>query len=1128
MSGVSIAGVIAGGITLYFTGGNFAAAAFAYTLAAGIESYVLAPDIQGPRLEDRKIQISTYGAQIPIVFGSFRLAGNVIWPRNFEVQEHSTAQSTKGGGGDTISYNYSATFAVLLCEGPIAGVGRIWMNKKLMYDPSSSSATTDPAIRGPAYLPRPDPLGMTFYLGTETQEPDPLMVAVDGSAPAYRGWAYIVFENLELTNSGFGNRLPSVEVEVFTSAVISGPPSPRVVELGDSAAIGAFQAGAAVVDPVTGLIWSSTPQSIGAGFQVRVNSDDLMRRVGTFSVALANVIGGGKGQICYVPLTSTAGEIWVVGDVFGVWYDRIAVFNTVTKTYTTTTTGLYHGTAYIMVMAYNPATLRVMAFRDGGGVSLFNPITRAALTISDFYLGESPGSLGTAWINTCIITPLYFCVHSWGSYSRVTIRLLTDYSHVATVTTSYTFPSTMFYDSDLDRLVLCATGQTFEIINLTTFSVTTHTYSTPAGADTVPPVSAVLITGTYAGGNYIFGADGGSESGSTLFTVNPVTLVCDYAYTYETYSGTQLMAEPLLVPKDTTRQYLFSFDRDSVKRLYFRGTVAGAPVTLSSIVSSLCTRVPFGLDTSDIDVTALTDLVEGYLVGQQMTRRSAIEPLMAAHFFDGVESDHLMKYVKRGGSSAVTIVQDDRAAHLDGEELPAHLNILRASELELPWTIDVTYTDKERDYQPSTQYDRRITRNANDPRRIELAIVMSAEKAKQVALVNLYLPWLRTRFAFSTGLAYGKYEPTDVITLPTDDVTYVARITRRADQGNGIIQWEAELEDSAIYTQTGTVSTTTFVPQTIRDPGITDLVMLDTPILRDADDNAGYYVAMGGSTAGWPGATLFKSTDNGSSYASVLSIVNEAAIGTASGVLGNFTAGNIFDEGNSVTVSLTSGGPLVSATEDQVLNGSNTAVLGAHGRWEVINFKTATLTDTDTYLLSGLLRGRRGTEWATGTHLAGDTFVVASTSTWQRPNPGSAEIGLERLYKAPPFGTQLSAATAESFTNSAVGLEPYAPANLAGTRDGSGNLTITWNRRSRYGYGGLHTIVPLGEAVESYSIDIMSGATVLRTIASATPTAAYTSAMQVTDWGANQSAVTVNVYQISATVARGYALNGTI
>lgn len=1121
---MSIAGTIAAAATLYFTGGNFAAAAFAYSLAAGIESYVLAPDTEGPKLQDRTIQLSTYGAQIPIVFGSVRLAGNVIWPRNFQVTERSHAESSKGGG-DTISYSYTATFAVLLCEGPIAGIGRVWMNKKLVYDPNAL-VTTDPAISGgtgpfgPGY-----PSGMTVYLGTETQDPDPLMVATDGSAPAYRGWAYIVFENLELSQSGFGNRPPSVEVEVFSAALYSGPVAPRVIELGASAAIPAFTEGAGIVDPAKGFIWSSVPSFQTATIDVRVNSDDTQMQVASFSVALTNFVGGGSGQICYVPPTL---EVWVVGFQLFTAIDRFAIFNTATTTYTTTATGLYHGTGAINVLAYNAVTFKLMGFRDGGGVSLINPSTRVVSSLSDFYLGETAGSLGTVQIQSCVITPTYFCVLSYGSYLRVTIRRLSDYSHVATVTAINGDGSSMFYDSVRNRLIISANSKTFQVIDLATFTSANHTYTNPAGADTSPAPSNSLLAGTYAGDKYIFGADGGAGTGSTLYIVNPVTFVCDYCYTFEPYVATQLMTSPLLVPKDITKNYVFSFDLDSVKRLYFKTSIFGAPVTLSSIVSSLSTRVPFGLDTADIDVTQLTDMVDGYLVGQQMTRRAAIEPLMAAYFFDAVESDHKLKYVKRGSASAVTIIQDDRAAHEDGGELPPHLAITRASELELPWTIDVNYMEQARDYQIGTQYDRRITRNANDPRSINLPIVMTAEKAKQVAIVNLYQPWLRTRFAFSTGLAYAKYEPTDVVTLPTDDVTYIARITSRSDQGNGILQWQAELEDTAVYTQTGIVAVTSFAPQTIRDPGSTILELLDTPILRDADDNAGFYVAMGGTTDGWPGAQLFKSSDGGSTYAAVLAETDEATIGATTGVLGNFTSGNIFDEGNSVTVVLTAGGPLISATADQVLNGSNTAVLGAHGRWEVINYKTATLTATNTYLLSGLLRGRRGTEWATGTHAAGDAFVLASLTTWQRAPMSTGEIGVSRLYKAPPFGITVSATSAVSFTESAVGLKPYAPVNLAGTRDGSNNLTITWKRRSRIGYGTLNAIVPLGETVESYSLDVMSGATVVRTIASATQTAAYSAANQTTDGFTPGNPITVNVYQISATVGRGNTLNGTI
>ncbi len=60
-------------------------------------------------------------------------------------------------------------------------------------------------------------------------------------------------------------------------------------------------------------------------------------------------------------------------------------------------------------------------------------------------------------------------------------------------------------------------------------------------------------------------------------------------------------------------------------------------VTLSSIVTDICDRV--GLAAGDIDVTGLTDEVEGYTIAQQMTARAAIDGLQAAFYFDAVESD---------------------------------------------------------------------------------------------------------------------------------------------------------------------------------------------------------------------------------------------------------------------------------------------------------------------------------------------------------------------------------------------------------------------------------------------------------------------------------------------------------
>ena len=61
----------------------------------------------------------------------------------------------------------------------------------------------------------------------------------------------------------------------------------------------------------------------------------------------------------------------------------------------------------------------------------------------------------------------------------------------------------------------------------------------------------------------------------------------------------------------------------------------------------------------------------------------------------------------------------------------------------------------------------------------------------------------------------------------------------------------------------------------------------------------------------------------------------------------------------------------------------------------------------------------------------------------------------------------------------------------------------------------------LGETSESYSIDIMSGATVKRTLTSSTPAVTYTAAQQTADFGAAQTTLTVNIYQVSGAVGRG-------
>lgn len=101
---------------------------------------------------------------------------------------------------------------------------------------------------------------------------------------------------------------------------------------------------------------------------------------------------------------------------------------------------------------------------------------------------------------------------------------------------------------------------------------------------------------------------------------------------------------------------------------------------------------------------------------------------------------------------------------------------------------------------------------------------------------------------------------------------------------------------------------------------------------------------------------------------------------------------------------------------------------------------------------------------------------------------------------------------------------------ICGTRDGSYNLTINWIRRTRLGGDWQDGAdVPLNESSEVYEIDIMNGGNIARTLTGITsPTSVYSVAQQTTDFGSPQSSVTLNIYQLSSIVGRGYSGNATV
>jgi len=159
----------------------------------------------GPRIGDLAVQTSSYGAALPKLFGTMRVAGTVIWATDLK-EERSRTGGGKGRRA-TVTYSYSASFAVALSARRIGGIGRIWADGKLLRG-AAGDWKAETAFR--------------FHPGSEEQEPDPLIAAVEGGgrAPAYRGLAYAVFQDLQLGD--FGNRVPSLSFEVIADGAAVG------------------------------------------------------------------------------------------------------------------------------------------------------------------------------------------------------------------------------------------------------------------------------------------------------------------------------------------------------------------------------------------------------------------------------------------------------------------------------------------------------------------------------------------------------------------------------------------------------------------------------------------------------------------------------------------------------------------------------------------------------------------------------------------------------------------------------------------------------------------------------------------------------------------------------------------
>ena len=1166
------------------------------------------PDQQGRRLEDLAVQTSTYGKAIPQIFGSMRLAGNIIWAQPIKETSTTTTQSSGKGGGGRVeqkqtSYAYSVSLAIAICDGEIDDVIRVWADSKII----DSEAGT-----------------YRLYKGDETQLSDTFIESFEGAgnAPAYRGLAYVVIEDFPLAD--YGNRIPNFTFEVK-----------RKVASVDAELTLEERIKSVVIIPGSGeFVYDTEPQKKVAGqyvgteftqggksFYLNLNNNtgktdalvalDQMQRelsnlewvsvvvgwfgnsldagactirpgvefntgattqpqnwgVSTFNRSSAYLISSVDDRPTYGGTPDDTSLVRLVDELKArglkvmiypfifmdiankPWRGRVTGSTTDVANFFTKTNGYNAFVNHYANLLNGKADAFCIGSEMIGLTKIRNTSTNAFPAVSALVslAASVKGIMGSStkvtyaadwseyhhtdggWFN---LDPLWASPNidmiGIDAYFPLTDAPQTGYDKQEIVDGWTQGEGYDWYYSDVGRTTQTALTTAFAWKNLAYWWSNTHT--NPVGGTTawVPNSKKIWFTefgfpsvDGCANQPNVFYDPNSSESAFPYHSKGRV----DFRAQRVAMEGTldawdaSSMVERMFAWCWDARPYPYYPDLRDVwadGNLWMYGHWLNGKLglsQLSAIVAELCAAV--GLQASDIDVSALTELVDGYSISAVAPARHALEQLQNAFFFDVKESDVKLVFLPRGQEVVVQVAEAEIIPKANSNKL---VEIKRKQEIELPKNVDVTYINRILDYQTSNQHAMREVTTSQQKLAVSLSLVLNEWQARKVAEVSLYNAWVsRNSLEFGLPVKYSELEPNDVIEIELENATYQLRLTEVMQGVNGEIRVKAVTENVASYDFYAQPQNSGAINNQQNQIAEMQFTLLDIPAMPNDSADVGVIRMAATLTGGdWLGAGVYRSDDNGDNYARIASVENEAIQGTALNALASFTGGNVFDYASTLQVLLLEG-ELESRSELAVLNGANATLLGS----EIIQFKTATLIGENKYELSGLLRGRLGTESAINGHIAGEKFVLLEERL-QKLDVANSLIGYQRKYKAAHVGELVADVATQDFTYTGQALKPYSPVQVTGVRDGSGNLTINWVRRARVNAQWRDSVdVPLDETTEAYEVEIMNGASVARLINASTTTASYSAAQQVTDFGSAQASVDVRIYQISTLVGRG-------
>lgn len=1014
--------------------------------------------IRGPAIGDGVQQASKEGVPRPIVYGTGVVAGNVI--DRSEIRKWTKKTRQGKGGPVTKEERMSLTFAIRICEGPIGGVLRIWEDEKLVYDVRPGGDVTPEENAKYAQ-------NFRFYNGSETQLPDPALEAIrgPGDTPSYRGTAYIVFDDLDVTDrrGSVPNFRFEVEEEMVepvpgmgVSLVASSAVYDLDVESGDLSLSG-------YVSPQSpGSFWLNQPVSnfngsifihqLSSGLIIYKRSDSGYD--GTSITLQGDVVR--VLDISWSPTSDTFAVLWVDSESLnGSFY--IDTYNVVSggvvfvdRSFIVSADHSVHN-EFFLKFSSDPS--RVYFSLSSRGPVVFPPAPPASQT---GYVELTSGNISdpvfqnlSRIIQGAKVDPgdkeLLACFSTnRSSISEFDITLISarDGVHIEDNLVSIILEGTPFLGGR-DPIEWASNSSGVFVSGI---------------YDGVPGIYFCKVERTPSGGAYFDGPPV-LAYGSETHRVESLERFSVYGQDYifaqaagrtvgeddqvwalkEEGESLSLAFPPFVNPAGGDFNAFPAYNEDGNSG----GVPAPTQATLRHVLTDIAKRVKFDparLDLSDVGDTR----VRGFVVAGTYEAHNVIRSLQDSFLFDPSEWDGMIRFVNRGKPVVEVIDEADLVDEPTEEK--------REAAREYPQRLELFYQNADVGYAAAKAV---AERNSPDfqlsgSKSVQVPVTMTVDEAWQVADMQLKVAWEEAKGSISLTLpsSYDYLTPTDCIGFYRRGIGHRLRITEIDRQG-GMLKLKAHYDRESAYRSD--VVGLPVIPPTPPPPtiaGQTIFQFLNTPALVDQlDPVLHYYYGATGRSDAWHGASIQRAVDD-DEFEEVSSTTTPAVMGELVDPL-PYASEHYPDTTNSLVVELYRSDDLLeSVSNTQLLREQNGAAIARpDGTAELIQFREVEEIEPRVYRLTYLLRGRLNS--GAGAHEPGAVFVLLDDVTAVSADPSL--MGAELQHRPVSFTESPESAPVYTDTwDPPLSQVEWPVDQLELSRDGD-TIAATWSPRERFG-----------------------------------------------------------------------------